>query len=110
MVVEDNVANTKSNLSFVKSIKKRCAREGIKEGDRISLFKIRKVKVQAEEEGRSIIIIEVMIQIRFQLSATHHAIYRTLNQEDAIKLRKGVYVFDVNESKYHDRTFCSLTL
>ena len=47
-VVVDHVANTEENLSWVKSKIKRCAREGIKEGEGLKLFKIRKTKVPAE--------------------------------------------------------------
>ena len=38
-VVVDHVANTEENLSWVKSKIKRCAKEGIKEGEGLNLFK-----------------------------------------------------------------------
>ena len=38
-VVVDHLADTKENLSWVKSRIKRCAKEGIKEGEGLNLFK-----------------------------------------------------------------------
>ena len=39
-VVVDHVADRDENLSWVKSKIKRCAKEGIKEGEGLNLFKI----------------------------------------------------------------------
>ena len=50
-VVIDHVANTDRNLSFIKSKVHRHAREGVKEGDGLTLFKVRKVRVPAKEEA-----------------------------------------------------------
>ena len=63
-VVVDHVADTEENLSWVKSKIKRCAREGIKEGEGLKMFKIRTTQVPAEEEGRSIIRTELMILVQ----------------------------------------------
>ena len=63
-VVVDHVADTEENLSWVKSKIKKCAREGIKEGEGLKMFKIRTTQVPAEEEGRSIIRTELMIFIQ----------------------------------------------
>ena len=48
VVVLDHIANTERNLGFIKSKVKRLAREGILEGDGLSRFKIRKVRVPAD--------------------------------------------------------------
>ena len=93
-VVIDHVANTDRNLSFIKSKVYRHAREGVKEGDGLTMFKVRKVRVPAEEEGRAIFRTELMIIVKCEISDAHHAIYRDLNQTTATKLRIGVYTFD----------------
>ena len=102
-VVVDHVADTEENLSWVKSKIKKCAREGIKEGEGLNMFKIRTTQVPAEEEGRSIIRTELMILVQCKLSDAHHAIYRVLNQIVATRLRLSAYVFDVRGCKYPDR-------
>ena len=61
---EDLIADEEENLSWVKSKIKRCAREGIKEGEGLKMFKIRTTQVPAEEEGRSIIRTELMILVQ----------------------------------------------
>ena len=43
MVVIDHIAHTESNLSFIKSKVKGCAKEGVEEGEGLILFKIRRV-------------------------------------------------------------------
>ena len=103
-VVVDHVADRDENLSWVKSKIKRCAKEGIKEGEGLNLFKIRPTQVAAEDEGRSIIRTELMLIIQCKLSDAHHAIYRELNQVAATRLRISVYVFDARGCKYPDRT------
>ena len=75
-VVVDHVADTEENLSWVKCKCKRCAKEGVKEGEGLKLFKIRTTQVPAEEEGRSIIRTKLMIFVQCKLSDAHHAIYR----------------------------------
>ena len=90
-VVIDHVANTDRNLSFIRSKVNRHAREGVKEGSGLTLFKARKVRVQAEEEGRTIFRTELMIVVKCEISDAHHAIYRDLNQVTSSKLRMGVY-------------------
>ena len=109
-VVIDHVANTERNLSFIRSKVKRHAREGVKEGDGLTLFKARKVRVQAEEEGRTIFRTELMIVVKCEISDAHHAIYRNLNQITETKLRIGVYTFDTRGCKYPDRTMSSLPI
>ena len=107
-LVIDYVANTERNISFVKSIVKRYAKEDVKEGEGLKLFKIRKVRVPTEEQGRQIIRTEVMIIAQCELSDAHHAIYRELNQTVLTRLRIGVYTFDTRGCKNPDRTLCSL--
>ena len=80
VVVIDHVANTERNLGFIRNRVKRLANEGIKEGNGLTLFKIRKVRVPAEEDGRSIFRTELMIIVKCTRSEAHHAIYRALNQ------------------------------
>ena len=63
-IAEDLIADEEENLSWVKSKIKRCAREGIKEGEGLKMFKIRTTQVPAEEEGRSIIRTELMILVQ----------------------------------------------
>ena len=75
---------TKKVYSFMKNNIKRCAKEGIKEGEVFKLFKIRTTQVPAEEEGR--------------------------NQIVATRLRLSAYVFDVIGCKYPDRTISSLPI
>ena len=93
VVVIDHVANTERNLGFIRHKVNRHAREGVKQGDGLTMFKARKVRVQAEEDGR-----------------THPAIYRDLNQTTASKLRIGVYTFGTRGCKYPDRTMSSLPI
>ena len=110
VAVIDHVANTERNLSFIRSKVNRHAREGVKEGDGLTMFKARKVRVQAEEEGRTIFRTELMIVVKCEISDAHHAIYRDLNQITATKLRIGVYTFDTRGCKYPDRTMSSLPI
>ena len=84
--VIDHVANTERNLSFIRSKVKRHAREGVTEGDGLTMFKARLVRVPTEEEGRAIIRTELMIIVQCKISDAHHAIYRDLNQTVATKL------------------------
>ena len=88
-LVIDHLANTERNLGFIKSKVKRHARESVKEGDVLKLFKIRKVRVSTEEEGREIIRTELMIIVQCELSDAFYATYRELNQTVATKLRIG---------------------
>ena len=106
--VIDHVANTERNLGFIRSKINRHAREGVKEGDGLTLYKVRKVRVPVEEEGRAIIRTELMIILKCQISDAHHAIYRDLIQTVATELRIGVYTFDTRGCKYPDRTMCSV--
>ena len=53
VVVIDHVANTERNLGFIRHKVYRHAREGVKQGDGLTMFKARKVRVQAEEEGKT---------------------------------------------------------
>ena len=76
----------------------------------MTMFKVRRVRVSTEEEGRAIIRTELMIIVQCKVSDAHHAIYRDLNQTVATKLRIGVYVFDIRVCKYPDRTLCSLPI
>ena len=94
-VVVDLVANTEENLSWFKSKIKRCAKEGVKEGEGLRLLKIRTAIVPAEEEDRSVVQTELMIIVQNELSDAHHEIYRDLNQIVATRLRLGAHVFDV---------------
>ena len=89
---------------------KRHAKEGVKEGDGLKLFKIRKVRVPTEEDGRAFIRTELMVIVQCKKSDAHHAIYRDLNQTVATKLRIGVYTFHTRGCKYPDRTLCSLSI
>ena len=98
VAVIDHVANTDRNLGFIRSKVNRHAREVVKEGDGLTLFKARKVRVQAEEEGRTIFRTELMIVVKSKISDAHHAIYRDLNQITATKLRIGVYTFDTRDA------------
>ena len=104
IVVIDHIADTDINVSFIKNRVKKCAKEGVDEGDGLNLFKIRRVQVRAEVEGRSVIRTEVMMIVQCQLITAHQAIYRTLNQTAATRLRIGVYVFDQDGCQYPDRT------
>ena len=70
----------------------------------MSLLKIRKIKVAAEERGRRKIRTEIMKIIRCVLNEAHYAIYRTLKLTVSYKLRLGVYVFDHDGCKYPDRS------
>ena len=110
VAVIDHVANTDRNLSFIRSKVNRHAREGVEEGDGLTLFKARKVRVQAAEKGRTIFRTELMIVVKCKISDAHHAIYRDLNQINATKLRIGVYTFDTRGCKYPDRTMSSLSI
>ena len=110
IVVIDHIADTVTNLSFIKSRVKRCAREGVDKGDGLNLFKIRKVLVRTEFKGRKIIRPEVMLIAQCQLATAHQAIYRTLNQTVATRLRIGVYVFDHDGCQYPDRTMCHVPI
>ena len=74
IVVVDHVADTESNLSFIKSKIKTCAREGVEEGDGLNLFKIRRVPVNAKVKGELIPRTEI---------------YRTLNNLSHIKQSIG---------------------
>ena len=76
----------------------------------MTMFKVRRVRVPTEEEGRAIIRTELMIIVQCKVSDAHHAIYRDLNQTVATKLRIGVYIFDIRGCKYLDRTLCSLPI
>ena len=106
IVVIDHIADTVTNLSFIKSRVKGCAKEGVEEGDGLNLFKIRRVLVRTEVEGRKVIRPEVMIIEQCQLVTAHQAIYRMLNQTAATRVRIGVYVFDHDGCQYPDRTIC----
>ena len=106
--VIDHVANTDRNLGFVRKKVKRLAREGVKEGNGLTMFKVRKVRVPAEKDGRSIIRTELMIIVKCQISDDHHAVYRAFNQTVSKRLRIGVYTFDTRGCKYPDRTMSSL--
>ena len=107
-LVIDHVANIERNICFVKSIVKRYAREGVKEGEGLKLFKIRTVRVPTEEQGRPIIRTEIMVIAQCELSEAYHSKYRKLNQTVSTRLRIGVYTFDTRGCKYPDRTLCSL--
>ena len=61
IVVIDHIADTETNVSFIKSRVKNCAKEGVDEGEGLNLFKIRRVQVRAEVEGRKVIRTEVML-------------------------------------------------
>ena len=100
IVVIDHIADTVTNLSFIKSRIKGCAKEGVEEGDGLNLFKIRRVLVRTEVKGRKVIRPEVMIIAQCQLVTAHQAIYRMLNQTAAARLRIGVYVFDHDWCQY----------
>ena len=104
LVVVDHVADTESNLSFIKSKIKACAKEGVEEGDGLNLFKIRKVTVSVEVKGELITRTEIMILVQCEFRDAHQASYRTLNQTVATRLRLGVYVFDHDGCQYPDRT------
>ena len=106
IVVIDHVADTESNLSFIKSKIKTCAKEGVEEGDGLNLFKIRRVLVNAKVKGESITRIEIMILVQCEFCDAHQAIYRTLNQTVATRLQVGVYVFDHDGCQYPDRIMC----
>ena len=106
IVVIDHISDTVTNLSFIKSRVKSCAKEGVEEGDGLNLFKIRRVLVRTEVKGRKVIRPEVMKIAQCQLVTAHQAIYRMLNQTAATRLRIGVYVFDHDGCQYPDRTMC----
>ena len=79
LLIIDHVANTETNLGYVKS--KICAIVNMPEDqDGIDLIKIKKVRVNAEEEGRKIIWTELVIDLRCTLVAAHYAIFRLINQ------------------------------
>ena len=107
-MVVDHVAGTESNISFIKSKIKRCAKEGVEDDDDdgLNLFKIRRVPVNAMVDGNMIIRMEVMIILQCEFCDAHQAIYRILNQTVATRLRIGVYVFDHDGCQYPDRTMC----
>ena len=88
IVVVDHVADTESNISFVKSQIKKCAKEGVENGDGLNLFKIRRVPVKAMVDGNMITSIEVMIILQCEFCDAHQAIYRTLNQTVATTNRR----------------------
>ena len=102
--VVDHIADIESNLSFIKSKINKCAREGIEQGDGLNLFKVRRTSVKAEEQGQPIIKTEIIILVQCEFNDSHQAIYRTLNQTVATRLRKGVYVFDHDGCQYPHRT------
>ena len=108
IVVVDHVADTESNISFVKSKIKKCAKEGVEDDndDGLNLLKIRKVPVNAMVDGNMIVRMKVMIILQCAFCDAHQAIYRTLNQTVATRLRIGVYVFDNDGCQYPDRTMC----
>ena len=106
IMVIDHVANTDRNLGFIRNKVNR----GVQEGDGLTMFKARKVRVQAEEEGWTIFRTELMVIVKCEISDAHHAIYRDLNQTTATKLRIGVYTFDTRGCKYPDRTMSSLPI
>ena len=62
--VIDHVANTDRNLSFIRSKVKRHAREGVSEGDGLTMFKVRRVRVPADKERRAIIRTKLMILVQ----------------------------------------------
>ena len=110
-MIIDHVVNTKNNLGYVKSKIRQCAIVNVPEDqDGIELIKIKKVCVNAEEEGRKIIQTELVIILRCTLVAAHKAIFRLLNQQGAAKLRLGVYVFDKEACVHPDRTMRSYPL
>ena len=92
-VVIDHVANTDRNLSFIRSKVNRHAREGVKEGDGLTLFKVRKVRVQAEEEGRTIFRTELMIVVKCKISD------RDLNQITMNSTEYNVRRLKVNQQR-----------
>ena len=106
IVVIDHIADTVTNLSFIKSRVKGCAKEGVEEGDGLNIFKIRRVLVRTKVKGRKVIRPEVMMIVQCQLVTAHQAIYRMLNQTAATRLRLDVYVFDRDGCQYPDRTMC----
>ena len=61
IVVIDHIADTESNLSFIKSKVKGCAKEGV-EG--LNLFKIRRITVKAEVKVRATIRTEIMMLVQ----------------------------------------------
>ena len=92
-VVIDHVANTDRNLSFIRSKVNHHAREGVKEGDGLTLFKVRKVRVQAEEEGRTIFRTELMIVVKCKISD------RDLNQITMNSTEYNVRRLKVNQQR-----------
>ena len=108
IVVVDHIADTESNVSFVKSKIKRCAKEGLEDDsdDGLNLFKIRRVRVNAIVDGNMIIRMDVMIILQCAFCDAYQAIYRKLNQTVATRLRIGVYVFDHDGCQYPVRTMC----
>ena len=64
IVVIDHIADTVTNLSFMNSRVKGCAKEGVEEGDGLNLFKIRRVLVRTEVKGRKVIRPEVMMIVQ----------------------------------------------
>ena len=57
-------------------------------------------------KDQSITRTEIMILVQCEFCDTHQAIYRTLNQTVATRLRVGVYVFDHDGCQYPDRKMC----
>ena len=62
--------------------------------------------MNAMVDGNMIVRMEVMIILHCAFCDAHQAIYRTLNQTVATRLRIGVYVFDNDGCQYPDRTMC----
>ena len=79
-------------------------REGVEEGDGLNLFKIRRTSVKTQDEGQTTAKTEIMILVQCEFNDAHQAIYRTLNQTVATRLRVGVYVFDHDGCQYPDGT------
>ena len=92
IVVVDHIADTESNISFIKSKIKKCAKEGIEQGDGLNLFKVRRTSVKAVEQGQPITKTEIMILVQCEFNDSHKAIYSILNQTVATRQRVGVYV------------------
>ena len=106
IVVVDHVADTESNISFVKSKIKKCAKEAVEDDDDdgLNLFKIRRLPVNAMVDGNLIMRMKVLILVQCAFCDAHQAIYRTIKQTVATRLRIGVYVFDNDGCQYADRT------
>ena len=98
MVVTNYIADTESNLSFIKSKVKNCAKEGIENGDGLSLFKIRRVRVAAEVKGRATTHDDDPVQVRHrapsnlphhQSTICHKIVHRRIRQSS--ELRSSAY-------------------